>query len=394
MNVIEKNRKRQDGLVADSNTLMAAAEAERRDLTKDETDRIKANAHSFEKIAALIKIRESVAAQEKELDRVAKSRPSARVIGDRSRLSPNHGFDAFGDFVMAVRNAGSLGGKTDGRLMAAAATSYGNEGSGTDGGFAIPPDFRSEIMDKAFGEDSLISRTDQQVISGNSLTFPSSMTTPWGTTGAQARWTGEAAAATQDREPLQEINIRLNKLSVLVPMTEELLEDAPAMGTFVAKKAAVAIDYKLSDAIVQGREHGTITLPLVTCLRAVPVAGKGVVRRLPDAWRARRFVLGIGKVSRIEGDVAEKAATPILSDEFTCGLCKNIGTIPLRPSRFSVAIEVVATIVDVGVIITVAGDVTEVLIESPVRGSATRREAEIPFAKTPADISCLGEIPW
>ncbi len=108
MNVIEKNRKRQDGLVADSNTLMAAAEAERRDLTKDETDRIKANAHSFEKIAALIKIHESVAAHEKELDRVAKSRPSARVIGERSRLRGDNGFNAFGDFAMAVRNAGVI----------------------------------------------------------------------------------------------------------------------------------------------------------------------------------------------------------------------------------------------------------------------------------------------
>jgi HK97 family phage major capsid protein len=82
------------------------------------------------------------------------------------------------------------------------------------------------------------------------------MTTPWGTTGVQARWTGEAVAATQDKEPLQEINIRLSKLSVLVPMTEELLEDAPAMGTFVAKKAGEAIDFKISDAIAYGNGAG------------------------------------------------------------------------------------------------------------------------------------------
>ncbi len=286
--IIEQHRERQDKLVADSRTLMAAAEAEaNRDLTEDELAQIKDNTAEFDKVKALIEARNAVIEQEAELERPlgrmtepddlpaddepevepevepvqarpraqAIARPRAtgsKVIGRRDRLRGDNGFQAFGDFAMAVKNAGALGGEVDGRLMAAAASTFGNEGSGTDGGFAIPPDFRTAIMDKAFNEDSLISRTDQQVVSGNSLTFPSSMTTPWGTTGAQARWTAEAAAATQDKEPIQEINIRLNKLSILVPMTEELLEDAPAMGGFVARKAGEAIDYKISDAIVNG----------------------------------------------------------------------------------------------------------------------------------------------
>ncbi len=174
----------------------------------------------------------------------------------RARLSGDNNFPAFGDFAMAVKDAGMLGGKTDGRLLAAAASTYGNESSGTDGGFAVPPDFRAAIFDKAFGEDSLISRTDQQPVSGNSLTFPTDMSTPWGSGGITTFWTGEAAEITQSKPVLEDVTVRLHKLSCLVPVTEELLEDAPAMGSYVTRKAAERIDFKVSDAIVNGNGVG------------------------------------------------------------------------------------------------------------------------------------------
>jgi HK97 family phage major capsid protein len=286
--IIEQHRERQDELVADSRTIMAAADAEKRDLTEDELDKIKANTADFEKAKRLIDVREAVVAQEDILSRPqgrvtdpddmpvdaaepdvepeaepdskprakAQARPRARVIGERSRLRGDNGFRAFGDFVMAVKNAGMRGGDADGRLMAAAASTFGNESSGTDGGFAIPPDFRTAIMEKAFGEMSLISRTDQQTVSGNSLTFPADMTTPWGTGGITAYWTGESAAITQSKPVLEEVNVRLHKLAVLVPMTDELLDDAPAMGSYVSRKAAEKIDFKLSNAIAYGTGAG------------------------------------------------------------------------------------------------------------------------------------------
>jgi HK97 family phage major capsid protein len=180
----------------------------------------------------------------------------ARVLGPVARHSSAYGFRDFGDFAAAVRMAATPGGETDGRLMAAAASTYGNESSGTDGGFAIPPDFRAAIMEKAFGEMSLISRTDQVPVAGNSLTIPTSMTTPWGSDGITAYWTGEAAAITQSKPALQNVNVRLDKLSVLVPMTDELLEDAPAMGAIVSRMAGEKIDFKVSNAIAYGNGVG------------------------------------------------------------------------------------------------------------------------------------------
>ena len=164
MKQFQNYRERQDKLLAASQKIMAGADAKGRDLTPAEVKRVKAIAVDFDNIKAHADVREMVAAQTAELKRHPRAKASPQA-----RLSGNHGFHGgFGDFVMAVRNAGTLGGQIDGRLKAAAASTFGNESSGTDGGFAVPPDFREAIMAKAFGEDSLISRTDQQPISGNS----------------------------------------------------------------------------------------------------------------------------------------------------------------------------------------------------------------------------------
>jgi len=111
-------------------------------------------------------------------------------------------------------------------------------------------------MARVFGEDSLIARTDQQPISGNSLTFPTDMTTPWGSGGITTFWTGEAAPTTQSKPVLENVAVRLHKLSCLVPVTDELLEDAPALGSYVTRKAAERIDFKVSDAIAFGTGAG------------------------------------------------------------------------------------------------------------------------------------------
>lgn len=190
----------------------------------------------------------------------APERPKAganRVLGSPARNDSRFGFETPGHFLASVKDAGIKGGQPDNRLMAAAATTWGNESSGTDGGFAVPPDFRNAIMQKAIGEDSLLARAFRVSVAGNTLTVPTSMTTPWDTTnGIQAFWESEAAAITQSKPNLEQVNVRLHKLGVLVPVSEELLEDAPAMGSFVSREASAKIDFKVSNAIVRGTGTG------------------------------------------------------------------------------------------------------------------------------------------
>jgi ATP-dependent protease ClpP protease subunit len=98
------------------------------------------------------------------------SEPGRIQVVDRE---PNKwGWKSFGEFCNAVKNI-AVAQKVDPRLVSNATLStYGNEGTGADGGFAVPPEWRSEIMKAVAAEDGLLSRTDQQISSGNSITFP------------------------------------------------------------------------------------------------------------------------------------------------------------------------------------------------------------------------------
>lgn len=173
----------------------------------------------------------------------------------------NWNFNSLGEFAVSVRRACLNQGQWDPRLIVserlAAATTYGSEGTGSDGGFAVPPDFRTAIMEAVAGEESLLARCDQVTISGNSFTAPFDATTPWQSSGGiQAYWGGEGVAKTQSKPALEERNCKLNKVFALVPMTDELLEDAGAMDAYLRKKMPEKIAWKVNEAIVSGNGVG------------------------------------------------------------------------------------------------------------------------------------------
>ena len=66
---IQHHRDKQIDLIDTNNKIMADAEAQNRDLTDAETDRIKANALEFKRHTGLIEAGESVTEQQAELDR-------------------------------------------------------------------------------------------------------------------------------------------------------------------------------------------------------------------------------------------------------------------------------------------------------------------------------------
>lgn len=200
----------------------------------------------------------------------------ATVRVDMPTDKGKHGFKSFGDFAHAVRNAATHGGTLDNRLhIFNAATTYGQEAVGADGGFAVPPDFRQAIMQKVMGEDALISRTDQLVTSSNSITMPTDETTPWQTSGGlQVYWEGEAAQATQSKPALQSVTTRLNKLMALVPVTEELLDDAPSLDSYLRSKTPEKINFSVNYAILQGTGVGQ-PLGVINAPCTVSVAEEG-----------------------------------------------------------------------------------------------------------------------
>jgi len=188
---------------------------------------------------------------------------AARIsMHDRAEDDPKRGFCNFGEYAQAIIGASIAarnGGAIDLRLTigAAAPTTFGSEGPGPDGGFAVPPQFSMDIFTHALGEDSLLPLTDSDEITGNSMVYPKDETTPWGTDGLRAYWQSEASAATQTKPKLSTTTLRLYKLMALVPLTDELLADTNALNSYVPKKVGQSIMWKMNEAILWGLGNGT-----------------------------------------------------------------------------------------------------------------------------------------
>jgi HK97 family phage major capsid protein len=204
----------------------------------------------------------------RETDARIKSMPV--VVGPRNDDKQKCGFKHFGEYCTAVKDW-ALTQTRDERLLAPqimkgpdkegiqtkAPTTFGSAGIGADGGFLIPDEFRAAINEYVFGDQALLPLTDVVTVSGNTLVVPRDETTPWGSDGVQANWTGETGTISQSKPKLGENTIKLNKLAVLVPMTEELVSDsAVGIESYLNSKVGPKIDFAVSDAIINGDGNG------------------------------------------------------------------------------------------------------------------------------------------
>lgn len=188
--------------------------------------------------------------------------PDGRIeTSDNTRDAPTHGFRSFGEFAMACVQASADGAQADQRLQIGAAStapgSYGNTASGADGGYLVPPEFSNAIVETAYAQnDSFVPLTDNTPVQGNSMTFPVDETTPWGSSGIKAYWTDEGGASTETKAKFDPATLRLKKLTALVPLTEEMLADASAIGAYVQRKVPEAIAFKTNEALWSGSGAG------------------------------------------------------------------------------------------------------------------------------------------
>lgn len=303
-------RARQEDLVQRSNVILAAADQAGRELNTEERNEIRDNTAEVERLAGEITLREQVARQDAALrtpqarqapansgeplanqaQPQARAQPQPRAqpqdggpviqtthintAAHRAARTGNGGFNTFGHFAQAVRIAAGNPGNMDNRLMAAL-TTYGNEGSGADGGFAVPPDYRNRIVDLSmFSEDSLFSRTDNSATNSNSVTLPKDETTPWGNSGVRVYSRAEAQQMNQSKPVLGDMTVKLHELYAFVPVTDELLDDAPQLENHLTTKAGEAIQFKLNDWILNGTGVGQM-LGILNSPSLVTVAAEG-----------------------------------------------------------------------------------------------------------------------
>ena len=264
--------------IESARALVTLAEQADRGFTADEQTQYDALVATVNSLNARVEREQSLALQEAGLAAAASAAvapghsasavivaPTAKiVVAENVDKDPKRGFAHAGEFMQSVYGASrakEMGANVDHRLMigAAAPGTFGGEGNGSDGGFLIPPDFAQNIFTLSLGDNSLLPMTDEVNVAGNGMIFPKDETTPWGTNGIRAYWQGEAVSSIVTKPVFGQAALRLKKLMALVPVSDEMLADTNALGSYLPKKIAQSIQWKTNEAILFGSGNGTPT---------------------------------------------------------------------------------------------------------------------------------------
>jgi HK97 family phage major capsid protein len=247
---IESLRKKLADIVEE--TQVIEADAGGRDYTPVQIADIGKLSAQFDEVEAQIAAASMIERASEPLPSKTQTAPSpvrgATTIS-RGPSNGTGGFSSFGGFLAAVRGAAS--GQTDGRLMNAI-TTYGNEGAGVDGGFAVPPSWQKEIMEIVAGPGTLIDALTPIPCPTNMITLPVDENSAHSSTGITAAWTGEAATITASKPVLKQVNINLWKVAGLVHLSDELVEDNAVTGQYALRILAKKIKNLVEAAIVAG----------------------------------------------------------------------------------------------------------------------------------------------
>jgi HK97 family phage major capsid protein len=166
----------------------------------------------------------------------------------------NPSFASLGDFALAVRNAAETNYQhLDRRLIRAAAPStVSKEAVGADGGYLVPPDVRSDVVRGVLSETSLLALTDRQTLSSNSIVVPVDASPAWSASGPQTDINPEGVAIAQSKLSVQSRTVRLTRIDVLLPVSGEVLEDAPGLTAYLKATVPDRLTYKINDHLING----------------------------------------------------------------------------------------------------------------------------------------------
>ncbi len=225
------------------NGVFSAVQVEEINTLNEEFEGLSAQLDASEKIEAM-KAKASTSTRKTAPSAV--STPRVELVRDEKQRFG--GFNSAGEFLMAVKGA------SQGQI-AKQFQSVAYERNGEDGGFLVPEEIAQGILTKLSSTESLLSQTNQLKCSGNSLTINIDEAQPWNN-GVQAYWMNEGGTFTPTKPVFKQASFKLQKLGALVVATDELLDDAVALESYIASAAPAAIMHKINGAIINGNGVG------------------------------------------------------------------------------------------------------------------------------------------
>lgn len=232
----------------------------------------------LEKIEAITK-KAGASVRQTETAPTATQTQNGQVVVVPSLKDRLGGFSNMGEFLMAIKKEGTNKSFRDKRFE-----NELFERNAEDGGVLVPEEMMTEITKKVQSDASLLPKTRQFTVNGNSMTLPIDEKHPWNG-GILVYWTAEGATIPKSGDPgLGTASWKLNKLAALVPVTEELLEDAAGLQSYIQQMAPEAITNKINSSIISGdgvgKFKGILSSPFrVTTAKEVGQAADTIVAK-------------------------------------------------------------------------------------------------------------------
>lgn len=174
----------------------------------------------------------------------------------RQGYKPWGEFKSLQDFVRSGFE-GHQGSEFQGRMKSHYKAIQGmSEMIGADGGFSVMPEFNHKIFQRLY-TNNLFGRTDNYTVAGNNMTFLANAETSRANGsrhgGLRGYWTGEGNTITSSKPTVREIQLKLQKLAVVVYLSDELIADSgQALEQYVTGKASDEFNFMIGDALFNG----------------------------------------------------------------------------------------------------------------------------------------------
>ncbi|GEP12262.1 phage major capsid protein [Methylobacterium gnaphalii] len=249
-------------MVQEMSAILQKAEAEDRDLNDDETAAYDALRVDHDKLAARIERMRDQAGREASLDRVEPGAGRNQRI-DRAPGSASTQFETLGEFMHAVRfrpNDQRLDWNEEvGANLTTEQRAELRMDDGPSGGFAIPPQFRDQLL-KLSPQQAIVRPRAQVIPAGNppdaAITMPALDQTGaapgnfFG--GVQVSWIGEGGTKPQTDLKLREVTLTPHEVAGVMVVTDKLLRNWQASSPMIEQQLRGAIAQAEDFAFLRG----------------------------------------------------------------------------------------------------------------------------------------------
>lgn len=268
----DQHKAKMESILGELRGTMDLAQAENRELTETEQTRFDEAEREFEREKGHYEREQRFEAREKWFGNGDKPAPidPKKFSGDgeqsRSIIIPSDKakgpFGFLGEQIQSVIRSCTPGCAVDKRLLEVRSPSGMSESVGFDGGFLVQQDFQSSLTDEVIQTGILASRVKRFPIGAgkNGIKLPmldeTSRATGSRNGGITAFWAGEGEQKTKSTPKFRMMELYLKKLVGLVPITDELLEDAIGLESWLRMIFANEFGFQLDNAIMWGSGLG------------------------------------------------------------------------------------------------------------------------------------------